>query len=173
MATIQRRPTETEHGSYYQKYINLAEGTDIISSLESSREVFLTFLNELPVDKWDYSYKRGKWTVKETVLHLLDTERIFAYRALRIARKDSTDLPGFDQNDFVPASDAKNRSTASVIEEFLAVRNASIQLFKNLPLEAFEQIGTASENPLSPLAAAFIIVGHQQHHLNLFVERYL
>ena len=92
---------------------------------------------------------------------------------MRIARKDSTDLPGFDQNDFVPASDAKNRSTASVIEEFLAVRNASIQLFKNLPLEAFEQIGTASENPLSPLAAAFIIVGHQQHHLNLFVERYL
>ncbi len=173
MANIQRRPTETEHGSYYQKYINLVEGTDIIPALENSREIGLTFLNELPADKWDYSYKWGKWTIKETILHLLDSERVFAYRALRIARKDGTSLPGFEQDDYVPASDAKNRSAASVIEEFLAVRNASIQLFKNLPLDAFEQIGTASENPLSPLAAAFIIVGHQQHHLNLFRERYL
>jgi len=173
MANIQRRPTETEHGSYYQKYINLVEGTDIIPALENSREIGLTFLNELPADKWDYSYKWGKWTIKETILHLLDSERVFAYRALRIARKDGTSLPGFEQDDYVPASDAKNRSAASVIEEFIAVRNASIQLFKNLPLDAFEQIGTASENPLSPLAAAFIIVGHQQHHLNLFRERYL
>jgi len=173
MANIDRRPTEVEHASYYEKYISLAEGTDIISSLEKAKETFLTFLNELPADKWDYSYKRGKWTIKETVLHLLDTERIFAYRALRIARKDGTSLPGFEQDDYVPASDAKNRSAASVIEEFVAVRNASIQLFKNMPLDAFEQIGTASENPLSPLAAAFIIAGHQQHHLNLFAEHYL
>lgn len=173
MGIINRRPTEPEYGSYYHKYISLVEGTDIIAELEASKGILQTFLEELPADKWNYSYRWGKWTIKETILHLLDTERVFAYRALRIGRKDGTPLPGYEQDDYVPSSDAKNRSAASVIEEFLAVRDASIQLFKNLPLEAYEQIGTASENPLSPLAAAYIIVGHQQHHINLFVERYL
>jgi len=173
MSPINRRPTASEYGSYYEKYISLVAGTDILQSLETSKEAFLQFLETLPTDKWDYSYKWGKWTIKETLLHLLDTERIFCYRALRIGRKDATPLPGYEQDEYVPSSEAALRSPASIIEEYIAVRNMSIQLFKNLPVSAYEQIGTASENPLSPLGAAFIIAGHQQHHWNLFVERYL
>lgn len=171
--TIKRRPTAGEFGDYYQKYISLVDGEDIVPILIASRDTFLSFLKELPADKWDYSYRWGKWTIKEVLLHLIDTERIFAYRALRIARTDGTPLPGYEQDDYVPASEASSRTPASIIEEYEAVRNASIQQFKNLPLAAFDQIGTASENPLSPLAAAYIIAGHQQHHLNLFEERYL
>ncbi len=173
MTKINRRPTTDEYGAYYQKYIGLVEGTDILQVLQSSKESFLQFLKELPADKWDYSYRWGKWTMKEVVLHLIDTERVFAYRALRIARKDSTPLAGFEQDDYVPTSQAAHRSPSSIIEEYDAVRTASIQLFKNLPLAAFAEIGTASENPLSPLGAAYVMVGHQQHHINLFVERYL
>ena len=173
MSIINRRPTAAEHGEYYQKYISLAKGSDILQSLQESKDVFVEFLQNIPIDKWDYAYRRGKWTIKEVVLHLIDSERVFAYRALRVGRKDATPLPGFDQNDFVPASQAAHRTPASLIEEYAAIREASIQFFKNLPLEAFEEIGTASENPISPLAAAYIIVGHQQHHMNLFVEKYL
>jgi len=173
MNHINRRPAKTEYGSYYEKYISLVEGTNIIQSLETSKADFQQFLQTLPADKWDYSYKWGKWTIKETLLHLLDTERIFAYRALRIGRKDATPLPGYEQDDYVPSSEAALRSPESIIEEYKAVRAMTIQLFKNLPATAYEQIGTASENPLSPLGAAYIIAGHQQHHWNLFVERYL
>ena len=167
MTNINRRPSTSEYGAYYEKYINLVAGSDIIQSLETSTSDFLQFLQTLPANKWDYSYKWGKWTIKETLLHLMDTERIFAYRALRIARKDTTPLPGFEQDDYVPSSEAASRSPESIIEEYKAVRTMTIQLFKNLPATAYEQIGTASENPLSPLGVAYIIVGHQQHHWNL------
>ncbi len=173
MTTINRRPATGEYGDYYFKYITLVEGTDILQELQQSKNTFLAFLQSLPEDKWDYSYRWGKWTIKEVILHLIDTERVFAYRALRVGRKDTTALPGFEQDDYVPASQAAQRTPASLIAEYAAVREASIQLFKNLPLEAFDQIGTASENPISPLATAYIIAGHQQHHWNLFVERYL
>ena len=173
MSNINRRPASSEYGAYYEKYISLVEGADIVQTLEDSKNTFLQFLQTLPTDKWDYTYRWGKWTIKETLLHLLDTERIFAYRALRIGRKDSTPLPGYEQDEFVPSSGAADRSPESIIEEYVAVRNMTIQLFKNLPASAYEQIGTASENPLSPLGAAYIIAGHQQHHWNLFIERYL
>lgn len=173
MATINRRPAATEHGDYYSKYINLVTGTDILQELQQSKETFLEFLHGLPADKWDYSYRWGKWTIKEVVLHLIDSERVFAYRALRVGRNDTTSLPGFEQDDYVPASKAAQRTPASLIAEYEAVRSASIQLFKNLPLEAYDQIGSASENPISPLALAYIIAGHQRHHWNLFLERYL
>jgi len=173
MNKMNRRPTNAEYGAYYEKYISLVEGTDILQSLDTSKAAFLQFLQSLPADKWDYTYKWGKWTIKETLLHLLDTERIFAYRALRIGRKDATPLPGYEQDEYVPSSEAANRSPESILEEYVAVRNMTIQLFKNLPANAYEQIGTASENPLSPLGAAYIIAGHQQHHWNLFVEWYL
>lgn len=173
MATINRRPATGEFGEYYLKYISLVEGTDILTELETSKDTFVEFLKSIPEDKWDYAYRWGKWTIKEVILHLIDTERVFAYRALRVGRKDSTSLPGFEQDDYVPASQAAHRTPASLIEEYAAVREASIQLFKNLPTAAFDEIGTASENPISPLASAFIIVGHQQHHWNLFVEKYL
>lgn len=173
MPTINRRPVAGEFGEYYLKYISLVEGTDILTELQTSKDTFIEFLKNIPEDKWDYAYRWGKWTIKEVILHLIDSERVFAYRALRVGRKDSTALPGFEQDDYVPASKAAHRTSTSLIEEYSAVRGSSIQLFKNLPVEAFDQIGTASENPISPLATAFIIVGHQQHHLNLFVERYL
>jgi len=173
MQKINRRPKTGEFGEYYSKYIDLVEGTDILTELQTSKDTFIEFLQNIPEDKWDYSYRWGKWTVKEVILHIIDTERVFSYRALRVGRKDSTPLPGYEQDDFVPASQAADRTPASLIAEYAAVREASIQLFKNLPVEAFDEIGTASENPISPLATAFIIAGHQQHHWNLFVEKYL
>ncbi|MDH3652238.1 MAG: DinB family protein, partial [Saprospiraceae bacterium] len=112
------------------------------------------------------------WTVKELLLHMIDTERIFAYRALRIARSDLTPMAGFDQDDYVPYSNANERSSTSIVSEYSAVRQATIQLFKNFTDAMYAKCGTASERPFTPLALGFIIAGHEIHHLRILMEKY-
>ncbi len=168
-----RRPTTKEYGSYYKPYLNLVDGTDIHAILKKGKSVAVNFMQKIPKATWDYSYGKDKWTVKEVIIHLMDTERIFAYRALRIARGDKTSLPGFEQNDFVERSNAKDRSPASIISEYKAVREATIHLFRNLDSQALDRIGKASKNPLSPLAAAFLIAGHEIHHFTILRDKYL
>ncbi|MCB0704375.1 MAG: DinB family protein [Saprospiraceae bacterium] len=167
------RPTASESASFYHAYIANVPGDDPIAQLKQASRETVTSFQEIPNPKWDFRYAPGKWTVKELVLHMIDAERIFAYRALRFGRNDMTPLPGFDQDIFVPNSGANTRSPESLIKEYQHVRDTSIQLFKHLPNEAWDRVGIASDNPVSVRAIAFIIAGHELHHLRILKERYL
>ncbi len=170
---MSQRPSTQEFGTYHGQYIALVEGTEIISILEEKRDELLGILNSLSEEKWDYRYAPGKWSIKEVVLHLIDTERIFVYRGLRAGRHDSTPMPGFDQVPYVEYSFADRRSVASVLEEYKTVRAASISLYKNMQVENLDGISTASDAPISARAAAFLTAGHEIYHINLLHERYL
>ena len=168
-----RRPTPNEASDFYFRYINQVKGDDFMQALKESAENTPTFLSTLTPSQWEHRYAPNKWSIKEMMVHVTDSERIFAYRALRIARGDKTPLPGFEQNDYVPLSKASDRSPESIMSEYRAVRNATIEMFKNFDKDMLSQIGTASNTPVSVLALGFIIAGHEQHHLNILQERYL
>lgn len=173
MSIYQRRPEIEEIPDFYQTYVKQVVGDKIELILDDARRETLAFLELLPAEKWDYAYAPEKWTIKEVLLHLTDTERIFAYRILRISRGDKTPLPGFDQDDFVPNSDANNRSAISLVAEYKAVREATLQLVRHFTAEMWERKGTASGAEFSPLTIAFIAAGHEAHHLRIIRERYL
>ena len=162
-----------EFNSYYAPYINLVEHKDNVLSLQQNFQDTLSFYKSIPEEKWLFSYADGKWTIKEVIQHLLDTERVFAYRALCFSRKDNVELPGFDQDEYLINSNANSRSKESLIEEYVSIRNATITLFNSFSDEMFLQIGVASNNPLSVRAAGYIIAGHEKHHCNIIKERYL
>ena len=168
-----RRPSPNEYGAYYDTYISKVEQDDFLQALAEGKAATAAFFRSLPEEKWDHRYAPGKWSVKELLQHLIDAERVFSYRALRIARNDMTPLPGFDENEYAPASKAALRSPSSLLAEYEAVREATIHLFMHLDGEALSRIGTASNHPVSPLAAAFIIAGHELHHVGVIKERYL
>lgn len=161
----------TEYNSYYQTYISKTDGLSI-SSMRENFDVLLTFLQEIPREKLEYRYAEGKWTIKEVILHMIDTERIFSYRALRIARQDQTPLPGFDQDLYVAPSLANHRSLDSLLKEYIAVKTATITLFESFDDEMLMQIGTASNSPISVRALGFIVMGHENHHCEVLRQRY-
>jgi hypothetical protein len=158
--------------AYFDRYINLAADTELATALEQS----LAAAENFPLDKWkalgDKVYAEGKWTVKDMIQHIADTERIFAYRALRFARKDSTKLPGFEENDFAAAANANARSLEDLVEELKIVRRSTILLFASFDDAMLQTVGATVSASLSPLAIGFTIIGHQQHHLNVLEERY-
>lgn len=162
-----------EYSAFYQGYIDQNGDNDLLEELEISVHRLIRFVREIPMDKFDYRYAEGKWTIKDILQHLIDAERIFAYRALRFARKDQTPLPGFEENDYVTAFDANKRSIQDLLTELAVVRQATISLFKSFDEEAMLRIGTASNNPMSVRALGFVIIGHQNHHQRVFQERYL
>lgn len=168
-----RKPKANESSDYFKRYINLVETENIVATLKNQLTDIEAFFRVWPSDKWDYAYADGKWTIKELLIHMMDAERILAYRALRIARNDMTALPGFDQDAFTPFMNAANRSVDSIMSEYRAVRMATIALFENLDDAALSRIGTASNAPASPLAQAFIIAGHEIHHMNVVREKYV
>lgn len=165
--------TTNEYGPYYKGYIDLAGNDLLIAGLTKSMYRHLNLFSSISEDKMNYAYAEGKWTIKELVVHLIDCERVFAYRALRCARNDKTDLPGFDQDDYVTTSEANNRSKASLIEEYESVRKSTIAMFKSFTDEMLTKVGTANGNPMSPRALGFIIIGHEKHHAKIIRERYL
>jgi len=168
-----RRPTQKEYSPYYQGYINQVSSDDFLEVLEMGLINSVKFFEKIPIDKWDFKYAPDKWSVKEVLVHILDAERVFAYRALRVARNDMTPLPGFDENEYVPNSNAKNRTPQSIMEEYKALRASTIFLFKNFNSDQMDRVGTASNHPISPLALGFITAGHEVHHINIIKERYL
>ena len=125
------------------------------------------------MDKFDYRYAEGKWTIKDIIQHLIDSERVFAYRAMRFARNDNTILPGFDENSYADATNAGNRSIQELLTEMALVRQCTITLFKSFTKDDLLKMGTASDNKVSVRALGFIIIGHQNHHIEIFTERYL
>lgn len=167
-----QKPLESEYPAYYHKYICLTNGNNINELLQNHSYEIVKFINELPDAKADYAYAAGKWTIKELVQHLIDTERIFIYRALRFARKDNQPLLGFDEDDYAQNSNASNRTLQSLKDEFIALRNSSDIFLKTLSNEQLQQNGTANNQSITVNAIAFICFGHLIHHINIIKERY-
>jgi hypothetical protein len=167
------RPGPDEYAPYYAGYITEAPGDDALALLEQQQESTLRFLSGIPESKGDARYAPGKWSVKEVVGHVLDSERIFAYRALRIGRGDRTRLPGFDEKAYIPAGNFGARSFADLAEEYADARRATISLFRRFDAEALARRGIANELTISTRALAYILAGHENHHLNVIRTRYL
>ncbi len=162
-----------EYGDFYATYLNTLKNVDLLEELEISVHRLIRFVQEIPMDKFDYRYAEGKWTIKDILQHLIDCERIFAYRALRFSRGDKTELPGFDENEYALAADGNQRSIKDLLTELAIVRQATLALFKNFDDKTLKRSGIASNNRMSVRAAGFIIIGHQNHHQRIFEERYL
>lgn len=163
----------SEYGSYYQPYIDICGKRELLDGLDYNLIETCEFLKSIPSNRHEYSYDKGKWTIKELVQHLIDTERIFTYRALRFARHDSTDLTGYDENKYVPQSIANKREFIDLIEEFNIVRKSTVSLFKSFNKDMLIRMGKANNNSMSVRAMAFIITGHCNHHCKVIKERYL
>lgn len=167
------KPALSEVPAFYHGYIAQAVGDDIVPALTIAGERMRAVLGPLPSDLHEYRYAPGKWSVKEVVQHVIDGERVFAYRALRFARNDATELPGFEENDYVPASHADRRTLADLLAEHDAVRKATIALFNSFPAEAMARSGSANGQRVSVRGLGWIIAGHAMHHLRVLQERYL
>lgn len=167
-----RRPRPDESMEYSKTYIRKVPGKDFLKVLTQSLAENLAHLNTLTKAQWNHKYADDKWTVKEVLIHILDTERIFAYRALRISRNDKTPMAGFEQNDYVPHYEVADRSAASLVEEYELLRRCSISMFKNMSTEMLDRTGTASGGNFSALAFGFMIAGHEIHHWDILKERY-
>jgi len=167
------RPNTTEYAPYYDKYVTLVPDGDITTTLAAQLEDTLALLRSIPEERGGYAYEPGKWSIKELLGHVIDGERIFAYRALRIGRNDKTPLPGFEQDDYVANTNFNARTLASLIDEFAAVRQANLSLFRYFTAEEWHRRGTASENEVSARALAYIIAGHELYHRDILKARYL
>ncbi|MBT4413132.1 MAG: DinB family protein [Polaribacter sp.] len=166
---------KNEFAPYFEQYMQLVSKDEksIIENLVASQKVFDDVLRNLPVEKHNFSYAEGKWTMKELIQHIIDTERVFSYRALCFARNDNTSLPGFDQDVFVENDNANDRNYYDLLNEMEVLRKSSIQLFKSFSDEALLRVGVASNNKISVRALGYLFSGHQMHHLNIIKERYL
>jgi uncharacterized damage-inducible protein DinB len=168
------KPHDGEYPSYASMYIGLIPDDGLL--LQHLHDNFVRtkeFILSLPESKLLYRYAENKWTIKEILVHIIDDERIYAYRALRFARNDATELSGFEQDDFVRYSDANERSLKSIFEEYAAVRQSTITLFDSLTEAALMRSGIANENRASVRALGYHIAGHELHHINIIKERYL
>ena len=167
------KPEPSEYHKHYDNYISKVEQNDLLLALAENEKKFSEFIKNIQSAKLDYRYAESKWTIKEIVIHLTDAERIFAYRTLRFARNDKTALAGFEENNYVPESNAVNRTLDSLLEEFIAVRKATTILFKSFTAEMYLRKGKANEQEISVRALGFTIVGHTIHHQQIILERYL
>lgn len=166
------RPEAGEYAAYYANYITKVPGSDVLSVLESQRLQMLQLFAGRSERDGSFRYAPGKWSVKEVLGHIADTERIFTYRALRFARADQTPLPGFEQDDYVRSGAFGERTLAGLVEEFGAVRSASIGLFRSFKEDVWGRRGKADGKEVSVRALAFITAGHQMHHRIVLEERY-
>ena len=163
-----------EYGQFYANYLaQVSDEYTLVEELEISVHRLVKFVREIPMDKFDYRYAEGKWTIKDIVQHLIDTERVLAYRSLRFARKDQTPLHSFDENEYVDATAANKRTLTDLLQEYKAVRLSTLYLFKSFSNEELMYTGIASNNSFTVRAIGFIIAGHQKHHQRIIAERYL
>ncbi|HLH40423.1 MAG TPA: DinB family protein [Bryobacteraceae bacterium] len=167
------RPASNEHAPYYAKYIGLAPDGDIVSQLKSQIGETIGLLSPLSDAAGDFRYAPDKWSLKEVLGHMIDTERIFSFRALSFARGDRNPLPGFEQDDYVRAAGSNERTLKSLVEEFEAVRRSTVLLFGNFSEAAWQRRGIASGNEVTVRALAWIIAGHELHHRRGIAENYL
>ena len=167
------RPVAGDHAVGMSGYISVAPNLDdAVKQLTMQRDAVRQKLSNLNAAKAAYRYAEGKWTVREVVGHLADAERVFQYRLMRIGRADETPLPGFDENTYVPAGEFETRAFGDVLEEWVAVRNATLALVRGLPPAAWTRSGTSNGKRLTTAALAYVIYGHVEHHAKLLAERY-
>jgi hypothetical protein len=166
------RPQRDEYDPYYERYISLVKHDDILAALDEQRRQTMLLLSGRSEADGDFRYAPGKWSVKELLGHVNDTERIFAYRALRISRGDETPIEGFEQDDYVRNGPFARRTLEDLIEDFIAVRRASISLFRSLDPEASMRRGTANNKQVSARAIAFTLAGHELHHRRILEQNY-
>jgi hypothetical protein len=168
---VATRPESNEYAPYYDKYISLVPEGDILVILEKQLPATLALLSR-PESDGDFRYAPGKWSVKESLGHVIDAERVFSYRALRISRNDKTPLAGFEQDDYVKYGPFGHCTLASLVDEFALVRKATVALFRALDDAAWTRRGVASNNEVTVRALAYMIAGHELHHRRIFQEKY-
>ena len=174
MPTTVARPAADEYAPAFAGYVaHIGEDEDVLAVLAGQLDQVLARFGAVPGSRGDYRYAPGKWSLKEVLGHLSDTERVFAYRALRIARGDTIPLSGFDDQAWVAQLGAGERTLADMVEEWAHVRRATLALFRHLPPAAWPRRGTASDQPISVRALAWVIAGHTRHHLEVVEARYL
>ena len=166
------RPEPDEYAPYYGRYISLVAGTDILGNLDAQRRETMILLSGRDDSDGEYRYAPGKWSAKEVLGHVCDTERIFAYRALRIARGDQTPIEGFEQDDYVENGPFAQAPMEEIIEDYIAVRRATLTLLRNLDEAAWMRRGVANKNEVSVRALAYITAGHELHHRRILEEKY-
>jgi hypothetical protein len=167
------KPAAGEYNPYYSRYIDLVPDGDVISTLATQNKGTFETLRAISDSESLKRYAPGKWSIREMLGHVNDTERIFAYRALRIARGDQTPLAGFEQDDYIVPGRFDSRSWPSLIDEFSVIRLSNLALFHGFDEEAWRRQGTASDNPVTVRAIAYIIAGHERHHMGVLHEKYL
>ncbi|MGA7319738.1 MAG: DinB family protein [Candidatus Sulfotelmatobacter sp.] len=166
------RPQPVEYAPYYGRYISLVEGEDILGTLDQQRRQSMMLLSGRNENDGEFRYAPDKWSAKEVLGHICDAERVFAYRALRISRADATPLEGFEQDDYVRNGPFAHRPLTDLVEEFIAVRRATLSLLRNLDEAAWMRRGTANKNEVSVRGIAYIIAGHELHHRRILEEKY-
>ena len=166
------RPQPDEYAPYYERYISLVQGANILNALDEQRRQTMTLLCGRDDADGDFRYAPDKWSAKEVLGHVCDTERIFAYRALRFSRADATPLSGFEQDDYVRNGPFANRPLEDLVEDFIAVRRATLSLLRNLDEAAWRRRGIANKNEVSVRGLAYIIAGHELHHRRILEEKY-
>ena len=167
------RPVQGDYAPYYENYIKLIEGEDILRILNEQNKKTQDILNSFSEHRGNYRYADGKWTVKEVVGHLLDTERVFAYRALCISRGEKKTLPGFDQDDYVSEGNFNRRELFDLNYEYRLLRESNLLLLRSFTPEMLKLKGFANESSVTVLAILFMIAGHEKHHMNVLREKYM
>jgi uncharacterized damage-inducible protein DinB len=158
---------------FFKGYVENVKDMDVMVALTQSSKVALSLFRSIPEDMGEYRYAEGKWSTKELFNHMMDAERIFAYRALRFSRLDKTPLPGFEENDYAPLANAHARSIQQLIDEMERLRLTTIDLFNSFTPEMLKREGTASNNRVSVLHLGYVIAGHETHHRKIIADRYL
>jgi hypothetical protein len=171
-ALVIARPQSGEYAPYYERYISLIEDDDILATLDRQRREMVLLLSGLSEEQGDFRYAPEKWSAKQVLGHVCDTERVFAYRALRISRGDATPMEGFEQDDYVRDGPFARHALAEVIEDYIAVRRATISLLRSLEELAWSRRGIANKNEVTVRALAYTIAGHEAHHRRVLQEKY-
>lgn len=166
------KPQAHEYNPYYGKYISKVPEGDVLALLQTQIAETASLLRQMPEDRASFRYAPDKWSIKEVVGHVCDTERIMTYRALRVGRGDTKPLPGFEQDDYIKTGNFDSRTLADLVSEFELIRQTTLALFRNFDEEALLRMGTASDSPISTRALVYIVAGHERHHEQILKEKY-
>ncbi len=166
------RPTETEYAPSFSRYVSLVPDPDVLAVLESQPAELAQLSSRVPADREKFRYAERKWTIREVVGHLIDSERVFAYRAFCISRGEQAPLPGFEENDYVTHSRYDDQPLADLMSEFALLRKGTLAFLRRLGNDDWERLGTANNNPVSVRALAYIMAGHVRHHVTVLRDRY-
>ncbi|MBJ6367553.1 DinB family protein [Snuella sedimenti] len=167
------KPNSVDPELYFSPFLSIAKGVDLIESLIISKNEVIDLVDALDNSMSDHRYEEGKWTIKQVLKHICDSERVHSYRALRFSKNDKTDLPGYDENEYAKLDNTDNLSLEQIKDEFIAVRNSTIQLFMSLNPESFDYLGKGNKQELTPRIIGWKISGHSSHHCKIIKEKYL